>query len=201
MKKSLILSLVLSAFGFTGLASAQTPEQLAEMAKHMPPTIKVAIVEAPKDATSDSVVSEVKPGKLMSAGSAGVGKAAVVSTFTLGFGGTADVRYEAYGDTADVVVGRKIQEIRLKEYDPKTMGGYGEMTLMRFGVADGKRFLRLAADGTQKPNKMHLKDLPKVKLTKDVKGWFLQITGEFTPGNYVVMAPLNISAYYDFDVK
>jgi hypothetical protein len=48
---------------------------------------------------------------------------------------------------------------------------------------------------------MHLKDLPKVKLTKDAKGWFFQISGELTPGNYVVMAPLNTSAYFDFDVK
>lgn len=183
----------------SGAAFAQAPA-ISGAAEPAPQTTAVRIIETGKDG-APPVSTEIKIGTLKLVGSAGMGKAVAVSFLTMGFGGSPDIKYEAFGESADKVVGGNIQEIRIDNFDPKAAGAAGDLTVLRFGVEDGTRFLRLGGQMGNEPHKMHTKKMPKSKMIRDANGWLITVGGPLEPGHYVVMSPRSPAAYWDFDVK
>jgi hypothetical protein len=195
VSKTLLLSALL-ALG--GVSVAQTPASPGAT-QPAPQTTTVRIIETGKDGAP--VSTEIRPGALKLVGSAGMGKAVAVSFLTMGFGGSPDIKYEAFGEFADKVVGGNIQEIRIDNFDPKAAGAAGDLALLRFGVEDGTRFLRLGGQMGNEPHKMHTKKMPKSRMVRDANGWLISVGGPLEPGHYVVMSPRSPAVYWDFDVK
>jgi hypothetical protein len=152
-------------------------------------------------------VAEVKPGTLRSAGIDNMGSAFVKGFLTFGLAGSLENSFEAFGNSADVMVTPKVTEIRLEGYSPKTMGMNGTITLIQPKVDKEKRVFginggSLISGGFKnKIEKTHIKKVAKNQLVKKDNAWVLEIQGELAPGPYMLVTPEIPFFYWDFDVK
>lgn len=138
----------------------------------------------------------IEAGKFQPGGSAGMGKATALSLLTYGLAGTPDMRLDAIGEQAENKV-PSTAEIRITGYSPKVDG---PLVLVRPKAEDGKRYVRITADGKNEINKMHSKGVPKQSLVKGESSWTMTLEKALEPGHYLLMIPGQMS-FWDFDVQ